>query len=143
MTIDQCPWYVGVRDATHAILLVLLLPVITLKYYDITNGSAMLTDLITWRQYWTSQPFIFLAAAFIVRFPPRGFFLIYNSVTEPLEVVSITSHLPWNTRPRNRNLYSTRTSGLRLEVDPNVCRRPLGHCLRAFSLCFQAPSRQC
>ena len=68
VTIEQCPWWVSARDTTHAILLILMLPVITLKYYDVTNKSNMLTELITWRQYWTSQPFIALASSFIVRF---------------------------------------------------------------------------
>ena len=69
VTIEQCPWWVSIRDTTHAVLLILMLPIITLKYYDVTNKSNMLTELITWRQYWTSQPFIALASSFIVSFP--------------------------------------------------------------------------
>jgi len=66
LTIDACPWYLSMRDGAHAVLLAGLLPVITLKYYDVVNGSDMLRQLITWRQYWTSQPFIFLASSFIL-----------------------------------------------------------------------------
>ena len=71
LSLSSCPWWQSTRAVLDSILTILV-PLFILFYYDLVNGSSFLENFVnlesplTWRQYWTSQPFVLLATAAVV-----------------------------------------------------------------------------
>lgn len=91
LTLASCPWYNSAHKTINSII-ALFVPLFMLKYYDVINGSHFCDDVmkfespLTWRQYWTSQPFVLLATltVFLNR-PIRKYF-------QPLQILGIAAY---------------------------------------------------
>jgi len=91
LSLASCPWWQSTRAVFDSIL-TLLVPLFILFYYDLVNGSSFLENVIklesplTWRQYWTSQPFVLLAtAAVFLNRPIKKYF-------QPLQILAIGAY---------------------------------------------------
>jgi hypothetical protein len=91
LSLSSCPWWKSTRNVLDSIFTILV-PLFILFYYDLVNGSSFLENVVnlesplTWRQYWTSQPFVLLATAVVfLNRPVKKYF-------EPLQILGIAAY---------------------------------------------------
>jgi len=91
LSLSSCPWWQSTRSVLDSILTIMV-PLFILFYYDLVNGSSFLENVVnlesplTWRQYWTSQPFVLLAtAAVFLNRPIKKYF-------QPLQILGIAAY---------------------------------------------------